>query len=244
MFTGRKRYGMQKSWVALFITLLIVIPTTIVWGMIIHLRFYNHLSSLVMLEIFVPYLLVFVRKKTKNIELIKISVLAIMVSISRIAIPFQNFKPVFAIIMLIGISFGPETGFVVGALSAFCRGFIYGHGPFTIWQMIAYGIAGVLAGICFAEKRMPKKNWVMGVFCFVCTVMFIGPVLDTSTLSVMDVNFTWESILPIYLSGIPVNVSQGTAGFITMLLFGNAILKQLKKIDSKYGMKETEEYIA
>ena len=83
----------------------------------------------------------------------------------------------------------------------------------------------------------------MGIFCFVCTVLFIGPVLDTSTVTIMATKFTWESILQFYLYGIPMNISQGIAGFITMMLFGSTILEKLNGVKSQYGILETDEYM-
>ena len=145
--------------------------------------------------------------------------------------------------MLAGIAFGPETGFIVGALGALGSDFFYGQGPFTPWQMMAYGMAGVLSGLGFAEGRLARKNWVMGVYCFVCTVLFIGPLLDTSTVTIIATKFTWENMLPIYLSGFPVNVMQGLCSFITLFFFGNAILEKLERVKTQYGMMESEDGI-
>ena len=106
---------------------------------------------------------------------------------------------------------------------------------------MAYGMAGVLSGIAFAEGRLPRKNWVMGVFCFVCTVTLIGPLLDTSTVTIVATKFTWENMLPIYASGLPVNLTQGACSFLTMMLFGNAILEKLERVKTQYGMMETQD---
>ena len=157
------------------------------------------------------------------------------------AIPIPNFKPTFAVIMLAGIAFGPETGFIVGALGALGSDFFYGQGPFTPWQMMAYGVAGVLAGVAFAKGRLPRKNWLMGLFSFFATVIVVGPLLDTSTVTIIATKFTWENMLPIYASGVPVNISQGACSFLTMLLFGNAILEKLDRVKTQYGMMETED---
>ena len=58
-----------------------------------------------------------------------------------------HFKPMLAIVMLTGIAFGPEAGFLCGAISGFASNFIFGQGPWTPWQMFAYGIGGLLAGL-------------------------------------------------------------------------------------------------
>lgn len=62
-------------------------------------------------------------------------------------IPLPNFKPCSAIIIITAVAFGPEAGFLTGALTAFVSNFIFGQGPWTPWQMFTWGLVGFLAGI-------------------------------------------------------------------------------------------------
>ncbi len=234
---------MKKSQIVMIVMLLVVIPATLLLGMRLPGRSYYLLSAIVALEILVPFFMAFEGRRPKPRELVTVAVMSALVTIARVAVPLPSFKPTFAVIMLAGIAFGPETGFIVGALGALGSDFFYGQGPFTPWQMMAYGMAGVLSGIGFAEGRLPRKNWVMGVYCFVCTVLFIGPLLDTSTVTIIATKFTWENMLPIYLSGFPVNVMQGLCSFITLFFFGNAILEKLERVKTQYGMMESEDGI-
>ncbi|MBR6113616.1 MAG: ECF transporter S component [Oscillospiraceae bacterium] len=232
---------MKRSRIVMLVMLLAVIPATLLLGLKLPGRSYYLLSALVALEILIPFFMAFEGRKPQPRELVTVAVMSALVTIARVAVPLPSFKPTFAVIMLSGIAFGPETGFIVGALGALGSDFFYGQGPFTPWQMMAYGMAGVLAGIGFAPGRLPRKNWVMGVFCFICTVLFIGPLLDTSTVTIIATTFTWENMLPIYASGLPVNLTQGACSFLTMLLFGNAILEKLERVRTQYGMMETDD---
>ena len=229
---------MKKSQIVMFVMLLVVIPATLLLGMKLPGRSYYLLSAVVAVEILIPFFMAFEGRKPQPRELVTVAVMSALVTIARIAVPLPSFKPTFAVIMLAGIAFGPETGFIVGALGALGSDFFYGQGPFTPWQMMAYGMAGLLAGFVFQRNWLPRKNWVMGAFCFVCTVLFIGPLLDTSTVTIIATKFTWENMLPIYISGLPVNLSQGACSFLTMLLFGNAILEKLERVKTQYGMME------
>ena len=232
---------MKKSQIVMFLMLLVVIPATLLLGMRLQGRSYYLLSALVALEIMVPFFMAFEGRRPQPRELVTVAVMSALVTIARVAVPLPSFKPTFAVIMLAGVAFGPETGFIVGALGALGSDFFYGQGPFTPWQMMAYGMAGLLAGIAFQEGRLPRKNWVMGAFCFVCTVMFIGPLLDTSTVTIIATKFTWENMLPIYISGFPVNMMQGLCSFIALFFFGNAILEKLERVKTQYGMMETDD---
>jgi len=232
---------MKRSQIVMFVMLLVVIPATLLLGMKLPGRSYYLLSAVVALEILIPFFMAFEGRKPQPRELVTVAVMAALVTIARVAVPLPSFKPTFAVIMLSGIAFGPETGFIVGALGALGSDFFYGQGPFTPWQMMAYGMAGLLAGFVFQRNWLPRKNWVMGAFCFVCTVLFIGPLLDTSTVTIIATKLTWENMLPIYASGLPVNLTQGACSFLTMLLFGNAILEKLDRVKTQYGMMETED---
>jgi len=231
----------KKSRVVMVIMLLIVIPLTLYFGRFLPGRSWYLLSGIVGVEILIPFIMSFEGRKPQARELVTVAVMAAFAVIARIAIPLPSFKPTFAVIMLAGIALGPETGFIVGAVAAFGSDIFYGFGPFTPWQMMAYGCAGLLAGLVFGHKLLPKKNWVMGVFCFVCTLVIIGPILDTSTVFTVASKFTPEVVLPIYAAGIPVNISHGICNFILLFFFGNAILEKLERVKLQYNLVETDE---
>ena len=53
---------------------------------------------------------------------------------------------------------GGETGFLVGAITAFVSNFFFGQGPWTPWQMFSFGIIGFLAGIMFQKGILRKTK--------------------------------------------------------------------------------------
>ena len=70
----------------------------------------------------VPFLLVFERRRPQARELVPIAVMSAIAVVGRTVfsiVPLPNFKPCSAIIMITAIVFGPETGFLTGALTAF-----------------------------------------------------------------------------------------------------------------------------
>ena len=232
---------MKKSHIAMLLVFLLTIPGTIFFGLRLSGRAYYFTSTLVIVETIVPFLLAFEDRKPQARELVVIAVLAALAVAARVAIPIPNFKAIFAIIMLSGIAFGPETGFLVGAVSAFASNFFYGQGAYTPWQMFAYGAGGMLAGFLFAKGRLPRKPVAMGIFGFLTTLLFVGPLLDTCsvflTLPVISVQTAW----PLYVSGFWVNLSQGVCTFLTMLIFGNPLLEKLNRVKVQYGMMEDED---
>lgn len=71
-----------------------------------------------------------------------------------------QFKPVAAIVIISGVAFGGETGFLVGAITAFVSNFFFGQGPWTPWQMFSFGIIGFLAGIMFQKAFYARQKQI------------------------------------------------------------------------------------
>lgn len=75
-------------------------------------------------------------------------VLAALAAAGRILFaPIPDFKPVSAIAIIAGVAFGRKSGFMVGALAALASNFFFGQGPWTPWQMYAWGLIGYGAGL-------------------------------------------------------------------------------------------------
>ena len=239
---------MKKSHIATLLIFLLIIPATLFFGLRLTGRAYYLTSTLVIIEIIIPFLLAFESRKPQARELVLLAVLCALAVASRAAFGFvPHFKPMLAIVMLTGIAFGPEAGFLCGAISGFASNFIFGQGPWTPWQMFAYGIGGMLAGLfalCGILKKSPRAwrdgGWrdILGltVFGFLCILLVVGPLLDTSTFFMAG--FSASSPLAIYLAGVPVNCVHGSAVALTMLLFGKPLLDRLRRIQIKYGMME------
>ena len=232
---------MKKSHIATLLIFLLVIPATLFFGLRLTGRAYYLTSTLVIIEIIIPFLLAFESRKPQARELVVIAVLSALAVAARVVIPIPNFKAIFAIITLSGMAFGPEAGFLVGAVSAFASNFFYGQGAYTPWQMFAYGAGGMLAGFLFAKGRLPQKRWIMAIFGFLSCVLFVGPLLDTCTVFLTLPIINAQTAWPLYVSGFPVNISQGVCTALTMLLFGPALLEKLDRVKLQYGMAEDED---
>ena len=235
-----------RFWLSLAIMVLLV-PLAVVLFTRLKQSFYLSGLTIIVLTI-AAFFLHFESRKPQARELVLLAVLCALAVASRAAFGFvPHFKPMLAIVMLTGIAFGPEAGFLCGAISGFASNFIFGQGPWTPWQMFAHGIGGMLAGLfalCGILKKSPRAwrdgGWrdILGltVFGFLCILLVVGPLLDTSTFFMAG--FSASSPLAIYLAGVPVNCVHGSAVALTMLLFGKPLLDRLQRIQIKYGMME------
>lgn len=229
---------MKKSNVAMLIVFLALIPLTLFLGDKLPGKGYYITGVLIIIELAVPFFMMFESRKPQARELVILSVMIALAVIGRVAIPIPHFKAAFAVIMLTGIAFGPEAGFVVGAITAFASNFFYGQGAYMPWQMIAYGAGGMLAGFVFIKDKIPKKPWILAVFGFLSTLLWIGPILDTSHVFIIMPEISFSSLAASLASGFPVNVSQGISTAIMMFVFGKPLLEKLDRVKQKYGLLE------
>ena len=231
---------MKKSNIAMLTVFLVLIPLTLFLGGKLPGKGYYITGVLIIIELSVPFFMMFEKRKPHARELVVLAVMIALAVIGRVAIPIPHFKAAFAIIMLTGIAFGPEAGFIVGAITAFASNFFYGQGAYMPWQMMAYGAGGMLAGFVFIKNKNPKKPWIMAIFGFFATVFWIGPLLDTSHIFIMMPEINISTITASLVSGFPVNVSQGICTALMMLIFGRPLLEKLDRVKLKYGMMEDE----
>ncbi len=237
-----------RFWLSLII-MVVLVPLAVWFFSRFDRKFYLSALTIIVLTM-AAFFLHFESRKPQARELVILAVLCALAVASRAAfIAVPHFKPMLAIVMLTGIAFGPEAGFLCGAISGFASNFIFGQGPWTPWQMFAYGIGGMLAGL-FAMwgilKKAPRawrdKGWMdilgLAVFGFFCILLVVGPLLDTSTFFTMATSYSAAAVRAVYLAGVPVNCIHGTAVALTMLLFGKPLLDRLQRIKIKYGMME------
>ena len=227
---------MKKSRIATLIVFFVLIPLTLIVGSRLSGRAFYVTSTLVIVELLIPFFLAFEGRRPQARELVVLAVMCALAVAGRVAIPIPSFKAIFGIIMIAGIAFGPESGFLVGAISALASNFFYSQGPYTPWQMMAYGAGGMLAGFVFAEGRLPR----MGIFGFLAVTLFVGPLLDTCSVFLVMSRISLKGAMAFYISGFPVNLRQAVATAIVLLVLGKPLLEKLDRIKTKYGILDDE----
>ena len=230
---------MKKSNLATLLIFLLVIPATLVLGSRMSGKSYYLTSTLIIVELLIPFFLTFEGRKPQARELVVIAVMCALAVAARVAIPIPNFKAIFAIIMITGIAFGPETGFLVGAVSALTSNFFYSQGPFTPWQMLAYGMGGMVFGLLF--RRLPRKPWLMAILGFASVLLVVCPLLDTCTLVLSPITLNLKNILAVYTVSLPMNLIQAGCTAAILLLLGKPLLEKLHRIQTKYGLLSGKE---
>lgn len=231
---------MKKSRIATLLIILLI-PLTIFLGSRIPGRSYYLISTLVLIEIMLPFFLTFEGRKPQARELVVIAVLCALAIAGRVVIPIPNFKATYAVIMLSAVAFGAESGFLIGAVTALVSNFFFGQGPHTPWQMLAYGMAGLIVGLACQKNLLKKKPMHMAIFGAVLIVVLIGPILDTCTLFLIQTELTAAGAAAQYAAGLPVNISQAAATFLVIRFLGKPLLEKLDRVKVQYGMMEDDD---
>ena len=229
----------KRTLVAAFLILLLI-PLTIYFGIfVLDDRKYYFTSLLIILETIVPFCLVFESRKPKARELVIISVLCAIAVAGRAAFfMLPQFKPVIALVIIAGVCFGGETGFLVGAVTGFVSNFFAGQGPWTPWQMFAFGIIGFIAGILFGKRFLKKTRLSLCIFGFLATFVIYGGIINPASVIMWQDKITWEMIATAYIAGVPFDTIHAFSTAFFLWFLSGPMIDKLERIKVKYGLIE------
>ena len=232
----------RRTWFALILMLLVVPLLLYLSVRFFHGRKYLICSLIVIIAAMMPFFMMFEGRKPKAREIMVISVLAAIGVAGRAAFfMVPSFKPVAAIVILTGISFGGEAGFLVGCLIMMLSNIFMGQGPWTPWQMFAMGLIGFLGGVCFHNGPLRQSRLSLAIFGAVCSVVIYGGIMNPSTALIWARTLDWKVLLSYYLTGIPWDLVRGAATALFLWFGAEPMLEKLERIQIKYGLMEHRE---
>lgn len=200
--------------------------------------YYFTSMCIIVISIFI-FLWSFEKRKPKTREIVTLAVMTALAVVGRLAFFMTpQVKPCAAIIIITGVMLGRQSGFLCGALTAFVSGFFFGQGPWTPWQMIAFGIIGFLSGVLFSKKNIKYayNKCIISIYGFLATFVIYGFILDTATVFMYTDTPKTETFVATYLSGIGFNLIHAASTFVVLFLISNATIKKLERLKIKYKM--------
>ena len=187
----------------------------------------------------------FEREKPSASKLVLIAVLTALSVAGRMAFfmtPF--FKPVLAFAIIAGLAMGPASGFVVGSMTALVSNFLFGQGPWTPFQMLAWGLTGAVAG--WLARWLVKRNEegrVTGVrpvptlaYGFVSAFLLHGLITDLWTVFFVNEHPTIGSVLSVYAAAVVPDTVLGISTVVFLALLASPMLRKVVRVQEKYGM--------
>jgi len=230
--------GFRKRTLVSSLIIMVLIPLTIWFGMkFLNDRKYYFICMFLIIYTLIPFFMVFENRDPQARELIIISVLSALAVIGRtIFFMLPAFKPMMAIVIISGISFGPEAGFLVGAMSAFVSNFFFGQGPWTPWQMFALGLTGFFAGVLFKKNILKKTRLSLSIYGFISTFLIYGGVMNMASVLMYTDKANLKMFLASYISGIPYDLVHSISTVFFLYFLSKPMIEKLDRIRIKYGM--------
>ena len=221
---------------------LLLVPLTIFIGIVYFgKKSYGVVSLLVLLECMAPFALIFEGRKPKARELVLIAALCALAVAGRAALfMLPGFKPVAALVILSGVAFGGETGFLVGAMSMLTSNVLFGQGPWTPFQMFAMGLIGFLAGVSFQKGLLRAGRAPLAIFGAVSVVLVYGGIMNPASAILYQPNLSLSVLKAYYLTGFPFDLVHAAATALFLWFGAEPMLAKLERVKRKYGLTEAE----
>lgn len=156
--------------------------------------------------------------------------LAVMGRVLFAALP--GFKPVTAIVILTGVYFGAGSGLATGALAALVSNIYFMQGPWTPFQMLAWGSIGLLSGLFWRPlRRFPVLLYIWGAFAGVYYSLF----MDTWMVLWYNKTPTTQLWLAAVSTGLFSMVTYVISNVVFLAALAPAMGRRLMRISRKCG---------
>lgn len=146
-------------------------------------------------------------------------------------IPFL--KPISALTIITGIYLGGETGFLVGAMTAVLSNFYFGQGPWTAFQMLAWGLIGLVAGIL--SDPLKRSRIFLLIYGAAAGLMY-SFIMDIWTVLWYAEGFDLKLYIAALGTAIPYTASYVISNVLFLSLLAKPFGEKLQRIKNKYGV--------
>src|SRR3954447_5821519 len=162
-----------------------------------------------------------------------VAALAALAIAGRIAFAaFPNVKPTTDIVVFAGYALGGAPGFAVGALTALGSNLWFGQGPWTPWQMAAWGLCGMLgAGLALGLRNAGR--FTLAATCGFAAI-FYGALLNFSLMATYGGDLSWKKFWFYEVRAIPFEVAHFTASVALALVAGPAMVRMLVRFRERF----------
>ena len=182
-----------------------------------------------------PFFFRFEKRQMKAEEIVLVASLSAMAALGRIPVAaFPGVQPSSFMVIMTGVTMGPETGFIVGATTAIISNLFLGQGPWTPWQMIAWGLMGFSAGL-FRNRAWMKHRAGLAVFGVAWGFLFGWAMNLWLMLGFFDLSSSsiWYSV---FASSFYFDLSHALTNAFLLWTFSTGWVRILNRIVAKFGL--------
>src|SRR5688500_5403456 len=162
-----------------------------------------------------------------------VATLAALAALGRIAFaPLPNVKPMTDIVLISGYVLGGAPGFVVGAVGALASNLFFGQGPWTPWQMVAWGGVGVAGALLARLTARRFRRVPMAVACGIAGLAF-GAVMNLHLWVTYSGDHTTAKLGATFATSLPFDVAHAAGNVVFCLAFGPALANALERFRTR-----------
>lgn len=161
-----------------------------------------------------------------------VATLAAVAALGREAfVALPDVKPITAMAFVVGYALGPLPGFTVGAIGMLASNMMLGQGPYTPWQMAAWGLVGI-AGALFGRVSGRRMGRV-GLALACATMALVAKEIMNVYTWTLGAAHTPAAFLLVVGQGLPFDITDTVASFLFGLAFGPELARLLGRMRAR-----------
>ena len=139
-----------------------------------------------------------------------VATLAAVAALGRDAfVALPDVKPITAMTLVVGYALGPLPGFTVGALGMLASNILLGQGPYTPWQMAAWGLVG-LFGAALGRLSGRRLGRVQLALACALAALVAKEIMNVYTWTI-GASHTPAALLAVAGTGLPFDLTDMVA---------------------------------
>ena len=163
-----------------------------------------------------------------------VATLAALAALGRIAFaPLPSVKPTTDIVLLTGYVLGGAPGFAVGAVGALASNLFFGQGPWTPWQMVGWGGAGLLGALLARMGGRELGRFALASACAAASLGF-GAVMNLHLWVMYSGDHTLAKLGFYFSTSLPFDLAHAIGSFGFCLAFGPALVRSLRRYRMRF----------
>jgi uncharacterized membrane protein len=180
--------------------------------------------------------LVYERRRPSARMVAVVGTLAAVAALGRDAfVALPDVKPITAMTLVVGYALGPLPGFTVGALGMLMSNFLLGQGPYTPWQMAAWGCVG-LFGAMIGRLSGRHLGRVPLALCCGVAALAAKEVMNVFQWTI-GASHTPAALLAVVGTGLPFDLTDVVASFLFGLAFGPELARLLARMRARMNIQ-------
>jgi energy-coupling factor transport system substrate-specific component len=161
-----------------------------------------------------------------------VATLAAVAALGRDAfVALPDVKPITAMTLVVGYALGPLPGFTVGALGMLASNIVLGQGPYTPWQMAAWGMVGLAGAALGGLSGRRLRRVALAVACALAALA-AKEVMNVYTWTI-GASHTPAAFVAVAGTALPFDLTDMTASLLFGLVFGRELARLLARVRAR-----------